>query len=58
VPLPEPQGARLTYYCDLIVFGPPGSTDEMGRFAKDVGTSEKEFLIAPLPASYKGEIVW
>lgn len=58
VPLPEPRGVPVTYWCDLIVFGPPGSGNESGRFAKDVGNWEKELLITPLPASLRGEIVW
>jgi hypothetical protein len=59
VPLPEPKGARLTYWCNLIVFGPPGSGYEEGGFADSVGTSApKEVQITPVPPVYKGEIIW
>jgi len=59
VPLPEPKGARLTYFCNLILFGRTGSGEEIVTFADSVGTAgPKEFQITPVPPVYKGEIIW
>ena len=59
VPLPEPTGARLTYACNLVLFGPPGSPYEIGWPIYGAGTNDpKEFQITPVPPVYKGEIIW